>query len=461
MPDTLIVDDDRDFLLSFSELVRREGFEVVTAGSIAEAREKIAANSFRLVITDLSLPDGSGISLLQDLREQPTDVIMVTGQSTLDTAIEAIRLGALDYLTKPLDIPRLKTVLGNVANTRQLRQEIGTLREELRRFGRLGPMIGNSPVMQRVYDLIQKVAPTNASVFITGESGTGKELAAQTVHMLSRRARKPFLPLNCGAVPPTLIESELFGHERGSFTGATQMRRGHFERSSGGTLFLDEITEMPIELQVKLLRVLETGTVMRVGGDESIAVDLRIVAATNRPPEEAVRAGKLREDLLYRLNVFPVPIPPLRDREGDVQLLADVFLDELNKTEGTAKRFSAAARERMNTHGWPGNVRELKNEVHRSFIMADDVVNLESLSSVPMPVSSLPAPSGSPPSGDGASSGLSQTIPIGTTLAQAERQLILATLDHCRGDKRRAAEILGISLKTIYNRLNLYTTVPS
>jgi len=461
MPDTLIVDDDRDFILSFSELVRREGFEVVTAGSIAEAREKLASNTFRLVITDLSLPDGSGIALLQELSDQPqTDVIMVTGQSTLDTAIEAIRLGALDYLTKPLDIPRLKTVLGNVANTRQLKQEIGTLREELRRFGRLGPLIGNSPVMQRVYDLLQKVAPTNASVFITGESGTGKELAAQTVHMLSRRARKAFLPINCGAVPPTLIESELFGHERGSFTGATQLRRGHFERSSGGTLFLDEITEMPIELQVKLLRVLETGTVMRLGGDEAISVDLRIVAATNRPPEDAVRAGKLREDLLYRLNVFPIAIPPLRDREGDVQLLGDVFLDELNKAEGTTKRFSMAARDRMVTHGWPGNVRELKNEVHRSFIMADDVVDLESLAAVPLPVSSPPSSASGAPSADGAS-GLSQSIPIGTTLAQAERQLILATLDHCRGDKRRAAEILGISLKTIYNRLNLYTTVPS
>src|SRR6185436_17869991 len=304
---------------------------------------------------------------------------------------------------------------------------------------------------QRVYDLLQKVAPTNASVFITGESGTGKELAAQTVHMLSRRARKAFLPINCGAVPPTLIESELFGHERGSFTGATQLRRGHFERSSGGTLFLDEITEMPIELQVKLLRVLETGTVMRLGGDEAISVDLRIVAATNRPPEDAVRAGKLREDLLYRLNVFPIAIPPLRDREGDVQLLGDVFLDELNKAEGTTKRFSMAARDRMVTHGWPGNVRELKNEVHRSFIMADDVVDLESLAAVPLPVSSPPSSASGAPSADGAS-GLSQSIPIGTTLAQAERQLILATLDHCRGDKRRAAEILGISLKTIYNR---------
>ena len=458
MPDTLIVDDDRDFILSFSELVRREGFEVVTAGSIAEAREKITGNVFRLVITDLSLPDGSGISLLKDLTDQPqTDVIMVTGQSTLDTAIEAIRLGALDYLTKPLDIPRLKTVLGNVANTRQLKQEIGSLRDELRRFGRLGPLIGNSPVMQRVYDLIQKVAPTNASVFITGESGTGKELAAQTVHVLSRRARKPFLPINCGAVPPTLIESELFGHERGSFTGATQLRRGHFERSSGGTLFLDEITEMPIELQVKLLRVLETGTVMRLGGDESISVDLRIVAATNRPPEDAVRAGKLREDLLYRLNVFPIAIPPLREREGDVLLLGDVFLDELNKAEGTSKRFSGAARDRMIGHGWPGNVRELKNEIHRAYIMADDVVDLEGLAPGSLPVNAASASSA--PAAD--PSGLSQTISIGTTLAQAERQLILATLDYCRGDKRRAAEILGISLKTIYNRLNLYTTVPS
>jgi len=448
MPDTLIVDDDPDFLQSFSELVRREGFEVVTAASLAEAREKLAGSTFRLVIADLSLPDGSGIELLHEIADLPnTDAIIVTGEASVDSAVEAMRLGAIDYLTKPPDLPRLRAVLGNVASQQHLKREIGSLREELRRFGRLGPLIGNSPGMQKVYDLIQKVAPTTASVFITGESGTGKELAAQTVHLLSRRSRKPFLPINCGAMPPTLIESELFGHERGSFTGATQMRRGHFERSSGGTLFLDEIAEMPIELQVKLLRVLESGTVMRLGGDEPIPVDLRVVAATNRPPEEALRAGKLREDLLYRLNVFPIAIPPLRERVDDVVLLAEVFLEDLNGAEGTTKRLGAAGRKRLLAHAWPGNVRELKNEVQRAFIMGDGEIEFEHLS-----------PGFAPASPDRA--GLSQTIPIGTTLAQAERQLILATLDHCHGDKRRAAEMLGISLKTIYNRLNLYATVP-
>jgi DNA-binding NtrC family response regulator len=451
MVEALIVDDDPDILASLAELVEQEGFEVTTANSVTEARERLADNVPNLVITDLVMPDGRGTELLQMLSDQPqTEVIIVTGQATLDTAIEALRLGALDYLTKPLDVTRLRSVLSNVARTRELKQEIGTLRHELRRLGRFGPLIGGSNEMQRVYDLITKVAPTTASVFITGESGTGKELVAQTVHLLSRRARKPFMPINCGAVPPTLIESELFGHERGSFTGATQLRRGHFERTSGGTLFLDEITEMPIELQVKLLRVLETGSVMRLGGESPIPVDLRIVAATNRPPEEAVRGGKLREDLLYRLNVFPIALPPLRDRTDDVVLLADHFLEELNKIEGTEKRFSNPAHERLKSYSWPGNVRELKNEIHRAFIIADDVIEMDGL------VTTLPVRT------DGASgSGPSENIPIGTSLADAERRLILTTLESCRGDKRRAAEILGISLKTLYNRLNLYAGVAS
>ncbi len=305
--------------------------------------------------------------------------------------------------------------------------------------------------MQRVYDLIGKVAPTDATVLVVGESGTGKELVAETIHELSRRKRGPFLAINCGAVSPTLIESELFGHERGSFTGATQRHRGHFERASGGTLFLDEITEMPIELQVKLLRVLETGMVMRIGGDEPLPTDVRVVAATNRSPQQAVADGRLREDLYYRLNVFPISLPPLREREGDVTLLAQHFLATLNEAEGTRKRLGAATLERLERSDWPGNVRELKNAVQRAFIMAEGEINAGCLPDdlgVPVVAATVPV--------DGASPALA----VGTSLGEAERQLIEATLEHYKGDKKKTAEVLGISLKTLYNRLNQYRGSP-
>ena len=275
------------------------------------------------------------------------ETVLITGQASVETAVEALRRGVADYLTKPVDFARVKTVLANVSRTRELKEEIGGLRGELRKLGRFGALIGAAPAMQKVYDLIGKVAPTDATVLITGETGTGKEVVAQTIHQLSRRSREPFLPLNCGAVSPNLIESELFGHERGSFTGADRIHKGYFERANRGTLFLDEVTEMPLELQVKLLRVLETSEVMRLGGTEAIKVDVRVIAATNRQPEEAVATGKLREDLLYRLNVFPIHLPTLWDRREDVELLADHFLALLNKEEGTSKEFTKAARERL------------------------------------------------------------------------------------------------------------------
>jgi DNA-binding NtrC family response regulator len=276
-------------------------------------------------------------------------------------------------------------------------------------------------------------------VLITGESGTGKEVVAQAIVELGPRREKPFIPLDCGAIPPTLIESELFGHERGSFTGASQLRRGLFERASGGTVFLDEITEMPVELQVKLLRVLESGTLTRVGGETKIPVNVRLIAASNRRPEEAIQAKKLREDLFYRLNVFPIPLPPLRERDDDALMLADVFLSQLNATDETSKILSIRARERIRAYPWPGNVRELRNELHRAFIMADSTIDLEDLAARRQ-YAKDPA----------------QTSDVSGSLGDAERQHILATLENCGGDKRKAAEILGISLKTLYNRLHLY-----
>ena len=436
----LFVDDDTDFLEGVAEVATQEGFAVTIATSLQEARDQLANGPADLVLVDLRLPDGDGIALLREIKEtSSSDVIMVSGTATVDSAIEALRLGALDYLTKPLDNRRLKAVLANVHRLRSLKEEVGTLRGELRKLGRLGRLIGVSPAVQKVYDLMVKVAPTDATVFISGESGTGKELVAQTVFELSSRRQRPFIPVNCGAIPPTLIESELFGHERGSFTGATQLRRGCFERASGGTLFLDEITEMPIELQVRLLRVLESGSVVRVGGDVPVPVDVRLIAATNRVPLEAVRDGKLREDLYYRINVFPIVLPLLRDREGDALLLATHFLESLNETHGTNKRLSAAAHERIGKCPWRGNVRELKNELHKAFIMSEKVIELSDL-----PVAHDPAP---PPTEAGGS------------LEESERKLILGTLEQCAGDKKQAARILGISLKTLYNRLHLYSEI--
>ena len=345
MPDALLVDDDPNQLRGLGELVEREGFATRLAATVAEARTLLDERLPDVILTDLVLPDGSGLDLLKVLQEESTktQLVLVTGNATVESAVDALRMGVTDYLTKPIDLPRLKTVLANVARTLEYTGEIGALRDELRKLGRFGPMIGGSAAMQEVYDLIGKVAPTEATVLVTGESGTGKELVAQTIHELSRRRKAPFLAVNCGAVSPNLIESELFGHERGSFTGAGQRHRGHFERASGGTLFLDEITEMPLELQVKLLRVLETGEVLRVGGDQAVQADVRVIAATNRNPAQAVAEGQLREDLFYRLNVFPIGLPPLRDRAGDITLLAQHFLGVLNEAESTRKRFSASA----------------------------------------------------------------------------------------------------------------------
>ena len=436
----VIVDDDVNFALGLAEVVGREGFSTKTANTLKEAKSELTRSMPDVLLVDLHLPDGSGLDLFKDLEGTPSaEVILITGQATVDTAVEAMRRGASDYLIKPVDFARVKQVLTNIARTRELKEQIGNLRGELRKLGRFGPLIGASPPMQRVYDLIAKVAQTDATVLLTGETGTGKELVAETVHSLSRRHKEPFLPINCGAVSPNLIESELFGHERGSFTGADRMHRGYYERAHRGTLFLDEITEMPSELQVKLLRVLETGKVTRIGGNESLSSDVRVIAATNRKPEEAVQKGKLREDLLYRLNVFPIGLPPLRDRREDVDLLAEHFLALLNKEHDTNKEFTRPALNRLRSHGWPGNVRELKNLVHRAFILAEDHIGLDCL-----------------PLGVQESAGSSLNLKVGTSLGEAERRLILATLEEAEGDKKKAAEILGISLKTLYNRLNEY-----
>jgi two-component system response regulator AtoC len=442
MPHALLVDDDLGFVLGLADAVRREGFTVATARSLAQAREELARQEPDALLIDLQLPDGSGLELIPPADGRlPPGVIFITGHASVDLAVEALRLGAADFLTKPVDFARVKMTLANLARTRELSREIGSLRGELRRLGRFGSLVGASTQMQGVYDLIAKVAPTEVAVFVVGETGTGKELVAGTVHAMSRRREQPFVAVNCGAIAPGLIESELFGHERGSFTGAERAHRGFFEKANGGTLFLDEITEMPAELQVKLLRVLETKAVERVGGGGAVKLDVRVIAASNRKPEQAVADGRLREDLLYRLNVFPIALPPLRERGDDVVLLALSFLESLNReSEAPPKTFAPEALERLRTHSWPGNVRELRNVVQRAYIMAGDAIDLGAL-----PLASLAERSGS-----------SLVVRVGTPIEDAERALIMATLEHCAGDKRKAAELLKISLKTLYNRLNVY-----
>jgi len=441
----LIVEDDEDFRASVAALVSREGYRTYEADTLAAARETLAEAAPDVVLLDLGLPDGDGLDLLADaeLTDRAAFVVL-TGAAAVESAVAALREGALDYLQKPIDRARLQSILAHVARTRGLEHQVDELRAELRGLGRFGPMVGRSKPMQQVYDLIARVAPTESTVFVTGESGTGKELVAETVHRLSARKNGPFLALNCGAMTETLIESELFGHEKGSFTGADRRRRGYFEQASGGTLFLDEITEMPIEMQVKLLRVLETGAITRVGATTPTEVDVRIVTASNRDPKVVVGEGGLREDLLYRLNVFPIHLPPLRERGKDVELLAQFFLDEVNEREGTSKRLSEDAQQRLYELAWPGNVRELKNVVERAAILADGVIGPEM----------LPEPDPRRLQGSSADSALQ--VRVGSSIADVERRLILATLDALDGDKKRAATMLGISLKTLYNRLNVY-----
>jgi len=456
MSHVLIVDDDPNTREALAALSTQEGFTTAVAGSVAEARIQLVRQRPDVVLMDLRLPDGSGIDLFEDLEDRSSiETILITGHASVESAVEALRLGASDYLTKPINLPRLKAVLSRVPRSGELRAEIGHLRDELRRMGRFGRLVGRSPAMQDVYDKLARVAPTEATVILMGESGTGKEIVARTIHELSRRRKQAFLAINCGAISPTLIENEMFGHERGSYTGADRQHKGYFEQANGGTLFLDEITEMPLELQVRLLRVLETGTLMRIGTSRSIDTDVRIIAATNRDPREAVRAGKLREDLYHRLNVFPIDMPPLRERGEDIELIAEHFLEEMNEACGTRKKFAPGAMLRIRQHPWPGNVRELKNYIHRVFIMAGDE-GLQGPELAADTLASVRPLNGGSASLSATPSGPAITVPLGTPLSVAARELILSTLQHCGGERKRTAEMLGICTKTLYNRLREY-----
>jgi two-component system response regulator AtoC len=440
----LLVDDDSDAAETLAMLIANEGFTVATAGSLRDARRQIALQEPDIVLLDLMLPDGSGMELFNDAKQLAnTELVLITGHASLETSIQALRLGAADYLVKPMSLKQLQGVLSRVTKPSALKAAAGDLQSVLEEEGHFGALWGRAAPMRKIYQQIVRVAATNVSVFITGESGTGKEVVARTVHDLSRRRSQPFLGVNCGAISPHLMESEIFGHEKGSFTGADRQHLGFFERAHGGTLFLDEITEMPAELQVKLLRVLETGTFMRVGSTQSQETDVRVIAATNRVPEQAVSQGKLREDLLYRLNVFPIHLPPLSDRREDIPLLAEHFLQDICKREGQHKRFNQAAIERMQGYRWPGNVRELRNVVQRIYLMEEgnEIGDTWLQFDAPKVVTAQ---------------GEFITVKVGTPLAQAERTLILATLQRFGNHKEKTAAALGISLKTLYNRLKEY-----
>jgi DNA-binding NtrC family response regulator len=457
----LIVDDDVDSAATLQSLVASEHFSVALAHTLRDARRQVAMHQPDLVLLDLQLPDGSGMDLFADPQLlSHSEVVLITGHASLETSIQALRLGAADYLIKPIGPRQLQGVLSRFMQPATLTAEMADLTAQLSQSGHFGHLWGSSPVMQTVYEQISRVAGTGVSVFITGESGTGKELVAQTVHDLSRRRKQPFLAVNCGAISANLIESEIFGHEKGSFTGADRQHLGFFERANGGTLFLDEVTEMPLALQVKLLRVLETGRFMRVGSTKSQETDVRLVAATNRNPEEAVATGTLREDLYYRLNVFPIALPPLRDRMDDIAPLAVHFLAAMVAREGPVKRFDPQALVQLKRHHWPGNVRELRNAVQCAYVMErgeliDGRWLPPTIRTGDLPDSARLAP-GSVPRPAPVSSTQVLELPIGISMEDAERALILATLRHCDHHKERTASMLGISLKTLYNRMRRY-----
>jgi len=441
----LIVEDDAAARIGLEQLVKSWGFIAESASDGEEAMEKVTTFRPAIVITDLVMPRMDGLALLRALPQQGADVttLLLTAQGTVETAVEAMKEGAYDYLTKPVDIQRLKILLDKIVERLETLREVKALRRQLREHGAFGSLIGNSPEMRKIYEIIEQASPTSASVLITGESGTGKELVAQTIHQLSPRATFPFIAINCAAIPETLLESEIFGHEKGAFTGAADRRQGCFELADRGTLFLDEIGEMTPATQVKLLRVLQERKFRRLGGRVEQSVDVRVIAATNIDPVEAVKAGKLREDLFYRLNVFAFRLPTLRERRDDMPLLVQAFINEFNaRNQKSIAGVDQQAMRMLEHYAWPGNVRELRNVIERATILSPGPF-IEAKHMPPV-LAEEPPPEHQP----------QLALSPGTTVEEAERRLIMMTLAHTRDNKTRAAEILGISLKTLHNKLN-------
>jgi DNA-binding NtrC family response regulator len=450
-PLVLVIDDETGSRESMAIAIEKAGLAVRTFDDARKALEFLEENEgVRLAVCDLRMPGMDGVSFLKEVRERKLDlgVILVTGYGSIESAVEAMRIGADDYLTKPVDLYELRKRVMNLIEKQQLQEEVSNLRQMLdKRYG-FESIIGRSGPMERLFEMMKMVAPTRSSVLIIGESGTGKELVANALHRASPRRNERFLAINCGAIPSDILESELFGHERGAFTGAVARKIGKFELSHRGTLFLDEISELYPELQVKLLRVLEERQVMRVGGSELIDVDFRLIAATNRDLEKEVAEGRFREDLYYRLKVVTLRIPPLRERPGDIQQLADHFLEIYCNEHGKPlKRLSPETLELLSRFPWPGNVRELRNVIESVVVFHQgDVVQPSDLPVEVRESSTLAAPGGPVQVVDGEP----------RTMADIERQAILETLSRTGGHRARAADILGIGLRTLQRKLKEY-----
>ncbi len=449
----LIVEDEVHALTGLAELVSAWGYQTETACDGVEAMEQLDDWNPGIVVTDLKMPRMDGLQLLTRLVETQRNyaVVVLTAQGSIDLAVDAMKMGAYDFIQKPVDPTRLRTILSNASRQRDMERQLEISRRKLRDVGVLGPMVGSSKKMRSIYALIEQVAPSNVSVLITGESGTGKELVARTLHDLSPRKDRPFVAVNCAAIPETLIESEVFGHEKGAFTGALERRAGCFELAEGGTLLLDEIGEMPVGTQAKLLRVLEDHKLRRLGSKTEEPVDVRVIAATNKNPEVAVDTGELRADLYYRLNVFHIHMPPLREHKEDIPAMVDSMIAEMNaKHDRSCHGIDGAMLSRLMQYDWPGNARELRNTIERAIILCGDG---------PIRATHLPHGFGtrmidSPTTEDPATS---VKVEVGTTVDEAERLLIVKTLASTNNNKTRAADILGISLKTLHNKLKQYS----
>ncbi len=428
-------------------LLQEEGYTVETATDGNEAWEKASSGEFGLVLADLKMPGMDGLELFARMREQNIDseIIIITGKGTVTSAVEAMRNGAYDYMTKPLDLERLKALIPRALEKHHVKTANRQLQKQLESLTRYGEMLGQSDEMRQIYTIIDAVAPSNASVLIVGESGTGKELVARAIHQKSTRRKGPFVALNCGAFPREILENELFGHEKGAFTGAINEKAGMFELAHDGTLFLDEVAEMEPDIQVKFLRALEQRAFRRLGGKKEIEVDIRVVAATNKNIDDALRDGKLREDLYHRLAVIPIHLPPLRDRGNDMKILAEEFLQRFSKEQNKAiKSFTDGANAYIETYRWPGNVRELKNAIERAVILArGEYIEVSDLQPRHLAMAEQEV-----------------HIPVGTTLEETERQLTLKTFAFTAGDHAKTARILGLQEKELREKLLEYFKEP-
>jgi DNA-binding NtrC family response regulator len=456
----LIVDDEENQRQGLAAMVSSWGYETDTAGDGEEALEKLAAAPAHVMVTDLMMPRMDGTELLRRLNAQGSApvTIVVTAFGNIETAVSTIHeLGAFWFMEKPIQARALRTLLERAVSQSRLAEETERLQRQLSYQGTLGDLTGRSAAVQQVFSLVSQVAPSKAAVLITGESGTGKEIVARTIHRLSPRRDGPFVAVNCAAMPETLMESELFGHEKGSFTGAVERRAGCFELAQNGTLLLDEIGDMPVGTQAKLLRVLEDSHVRRLGGKSEIVVDVRVIASTNKRLEEALQKGQVREDLYYRLNVFRIHLPPLRDRKEDIPALCEALIRDINRKHGCrATDIAPQLLDALQGHHWPGNIRELRNVLERAVIIAGE----GTLASIHLPQQFGDA-AASPPEKTSGADPSTVVLRVGTTVDEAEKALIFKTLDHTRNNKTRAAEILGISLKTLHNKLKEYGSAES